>query len=278
RHRARRPAVRLSAVGLPRRQPPRPAGGELLQPGRRRPPRPGRGPATARPRRGRRPPLGHAAALLRPADRRAARGPPAVGPGRPEPQGGPGIGPAASRKEYGTARTGAKHGVIPLGMIGMLVLTSAVETFVSRHGSRWTSLSLQDWRITRKAAERKSRACDVLCFGNSMIKYGVLPTILEARTGRRAYNLALLSGPAPASYFLFRRALAHGARPSAVVVSFDPERLMVDPRSGSMNYPWAEVLSPVEAIELARQTGDASFAGRLTLACLVPSVGNRHEI
>jgi len=66
-------------------------------------------------------------------------------------------------------------------------------------------------RRTRRVAH------DVLCFGDSQMKFGIAPHVVAARTGRPAYNLAIVGGQPPASYFLLRRALEAGARPSAVL-------------------------------------------------------------
>ena len=166
----------------------------------------------------------------------------------------------------------------PTGLLGMLVIVAAVEPIVARHACRWAHTIVLDWRATGRSVGREAPGCDVLCFGSSMSKFGVLPKVIKARTGRRAYNFALLNGPPPASYFLLKRAIDRGARPSAVVVDFDHHRLKADPRSPLYNYPWAELLRPAESYDLARATDDAGLFGSLMVQSAVPSVRRRHEI
>jgi hypothetical protein len=160
----------------------------------------------------------------------------------------------------------------------MLGLVAGVEPFLMRQADRWSHTIVQDWRDTGRAAAREAPSCDLLCFGSSMIKFGVLPAAFEAGAGRRGYNLALLNGPPPASCFLLERALGRGARPSVVVVDFDHKRLEADPRSDHFNYPWADLLGPVEAFDLARRAGDPTLFARVALASALPSVRRRHEI
>jgi hypothetical protein len=160
----------------------------------------------------------------------------------------------------------------------MFGLVFWVETFVWRHASAWTHTVVLDWSATADALARPASRCDVLCFGSSMVKFGVLPRAIEGRTGLRGYNLALLNGPPPASYFLLSRALALGARPAVVVVDFDHNRLEADPRSDHFNYPWADLLNPAEAFDLAMRTRDSGLFGRIVVGAHVPSVRRRHEI
>ena len=56
-------------------------------------------------------------------------------------------------------------------------------------------------------------------FGDSLVKHGILPEVLEARLGAPAYNLALPASTAPAQYYLLRRGSPCGAAPRAIVVN-----------------------------------------------------------
>jgi hypothetical protein len=149
---------------------------------------------------------------------------------------------------------------------------------VARHASTWTHTVVLDWSATAKALDREAPRRDLLCFGSSLVKFGILPRTIEECTGLRGYNLALLNGPPPASYFLLRRALARGARPSLVIVDFDHNRLEQDPRSGTFNYPWADLLTTTEAFDLARATRDPALFGRVVAGSCLPSVRRRHEV
>jgi hypothetical protein len=166
----------------------------------------------------------------------------------------------------------------PKGLLGMLVLVAAVEPFVAKYATRWAHTIVLDWRDTGKSVTRQAPGCGVLAFGSSMSKFGVLPRVIEARTGLRAYNFALLNGPPPASFFSLKRSLEVGARPSVVLVDFDPHRLQEGPQSAIYNYPWAELLRPSESSDLARRTDDAGLFGRLMVQTALPSMRRRHEI
>src|SRR5206468_1759952 len=79
-------------------------------------------------------------------------------------------------------------------------------------------------------------------------------------------------------YYMLRRALDGGAPPSALVVDFEHTRLAEDPCPASALPAWSQLLSPAEAFDLALQTGDVSFAGRLLVAGLLPTVRIRHDV
>ena len=94
----------------------------------------------------------------------------------------------------------------PAGAIGMLGLVLAVELFVARHDREFTTIWAQAWKWSgRSASAREARESGVLCFGDSLVLHGVLPNVIAARLHRKAYNLAVFKGQAPASYFLLRQ-------------------------------------------------------------------------
>src|SRR5579883_1943148 len=111
----------------------------------------------------------------------------------------------------------ARHSPFPAGLVGMLALVAAVEYSLARHDFSVLSLTQWDGRASRQAAEKEAKGCDVLIFGDSLVKLGVLPRVIEERSGLRSYSLAVAGSQPLASYFLLRRALNEGARPSAVV-------------------------------------------------------------
>jgi hypothetical protein len=167
---------------------------------------------------------------------------------------------------------------LPRGMLGMLALVAAAELFVARHALDFTPLEGWDWKLARRAADREAPRCEVLCFGDSLLKFGLHPPVLERRTGRRAYSLAVCRGPAAASYFLLRRALEAGAHPEAVVVEFQPNILGDGPLSELWSFPWGELAGPREALDLARATGDPRAFAATVLARLLPTVRGRHDL
>jgi hypothetical protein len=165
---------------------------------------------------------------------------------------------------------------LPWGLAGMVVLIAMVEMFVARR--KMAFLDMDDWayRRTRQVATREARRYDLLCFGDSLVKLGVVPRAIEERTGWRTYNLAISGSQAPASYFLLRRVLASGAKPRAVVVDFHPPLLGVGPRHNRSR--WASLLSWGEAAELCWSARDADLFGVVVLGQWFPSFRCRSSI
>src|SRR3712207_5201220 len=95
----------------------------------------------------------------------------------------------------------------PLGLAGMLALVVAVERGSARLDRATINSWGIDWQQSDRAARRPATRCAILCVGDSMIKFDVLPRVLQARLGRPAYNLGLSAGnPAP-TFFVLRHAL-----------------------------------------------------------------------
>ena len=167
---------------------------------------------------------------------------------------------------------------LPLGLVGMIGLVLTAEWFVARHDATFTGHAGWDWRLSRRAAGTVAPRCAVLCFGDSLVKFGVQPRVLQARLGRRTYSLALMGGAAPASDFLLRRALRHGARPAAVVVDFDLALLEKDPLERVPAGLWAELAGLDEVVALAWHGRDATTLARVLVGRLLPSARGRYEI
>ena len=180
--------------------------------------------------------------------------------------------------EYLDAMDGSARGIWPLGLCGMLGLLGAAELGLRQLTPVLAYPALIEWRKTRQDAARSSQDCAWLCFGSSLVKYSVLPRVIERRAGIRGENLALAGGAPAAAYFLLRRALDHGAHPSAVVVEFAHARLADDPCDALTVPAWAQLLGEAEAIELGVRSGRGDFLGKLSVACLLPSMRLRHMI
>src|SRR4051794_10265102 len=90
----------------------------------------------------------------------------------------------------------------PWGLIGMLALALPVEWLVARQPLDFRSTHGWDWQRGGLEARRSAPQCEVLCFGDSMMQYGVVPRVLDDRLGGSSYNLALTASTSPASYFL----------------------------------------------------------------------------
>jgi hypothetical protein len=163
---------------------------------------------------------------------------------------------------------------IPAGLLGMLALVAGVELALG-HPERVIALGDQwYWRTVARDADRVAGR-DLLVLGDSLVKLGVAPGVIQQQTGRRGYNLAVGGGQAPATYHLLKRALDRGARPSAILVDFFPRLMQLDADHNRAN--WAQLLGPREGLELAWNAGRADWAGAFLLQKLFPSVAHREE-
>ncbi len=165
---------------------------------------------------------------------------------------------------------------LPGGVLGMLALVALVESSLSGHRLDLVGPAAEDWRSAARAAETRTAGRDVLCFGDSLVKYGVLPRVIEARSGLKSYNLATAGGTMPSAYFLLRRAFDSGARPRAIIADFAALMLPDPDPPAPANY--AELATLGDCLDLAWGAHDAGFFGSLALAKLVPSYRWRFEI
>src|SRR5947209_2918687 len=145
----------------------------------------------------------------------------------------------------GPPRSRVARGPIPCGLLGMVALVVAVESFVVRHELDFMPWGTSAWVVADRASRREAPGSEFLFLGDSLVKMGLLPLVVEAETGRRAYNLGICAAQAPVPYFMLRRVLEAGARPAAVVVDYKPNLLVGGPRDFGRN--WAELLTPREA-------------------------------
>jgi hypothetical protein len=154
--------------------------------------------------------------------------------------------------------------LLPWGLIGMVVLVAAAERSTARRESRVIGDKLGlAWRVSDQAARSEATRAEVLCFGDSLVKLGILPRVLEANGCRSAY-------------YLLRHALDAGARPKAVLVDFHVEMLTNAPRTNEKF--WPELLGLPETLELTWQAHDPNLLASLTTALASPSVRRRDDI
>jgi hypothetical protein len=158
----------------------------------------------------------------------------------------------------------------------MLGLVAAIETGVSRDVLDFSDPVSLGWRLAARAARDEAPGRAVLCVGDSLVKHGMIPKVIAARTGQDAVNLAVAQGSPSATFFLLRRALEAGARPSALVVDFKPSILAGGPRF-NLRY-WQEILTPREGLELARSARSGTLFFETAVGWLLPSFRSRHEI
>ena len=164
----------------------------------------------------------------------------------------------------------------PAGLLGMIAIVATVETTLARHPARFADTASLSWTLAFGAVADDANRPEVACLGDSLVKIGVIPEVVRADSGRTTYNFAMAQAPSPATYFLLRRLVEAGARPSAVVVDFKPSILAGGPRFSLRR--WQSVLGLREAVELA---GDARSAGLLVeilLGRVLPSWRDRLEV
>ena len=135
-----------------------------------------------------------------------------------------------------------------------------------------------DWRLAGGAATSKAKTAEVLCFGDSQLKFSVLPVVMDVWIEKRSYNLAMPLGQPPASYFLLRRAVRAGARPRAVLIDATPHLIRESPLAPSSLRQWPELLSVAEMVDLAWTARDPRQLAALGAAKMLPTLRAREEI
>ncbi len=166
---------------------------------------------------------------------------------------------------------------LPWGLIGMIPLVLAVEAYVSRHEPDLMNDPLiLSWQIGRQSATREAKPAEILCMGDSLVRLGLLPKVLEQKLGKSAYNLASPGAPSSANYFLLRHALESGARPKALIVDFHSNVLTNPPRATA--HFWAEILSLGEAFELCLNARDHRLFLSTAVSLALPSYRRREGI
>ncbi len=165
---------------------------------------------------------------------------------------------------------------VPRGLLGMIALVAACESFIVRDALKFSRIEADDWREAGHAADGELPKGGLLFFGDSQLKYGVSPLAIESKLGQPSHCLAVQSGQAPTSYFLLRRALASGVIPSAVVVDFEPH-LMRDGIEHNQRM-WPELLTFRETAELTWAARDPLAFASINLGRLFPSYRARFEV
>lgn len=159
---------------------------------------------------------------------------------------------------------------IPPGLIGMVALIAATECFVApRTGVSDPARRVEmSWKEAVRGAAGPEARADVLCLGDSLIKLGILPRVLEARLGSSAYNLGVLGGQAPNSFFLLRRVLETGNRPRAILVDFSENLLTFSPALNAVC--WADLFGWRASLDVAWHSADPALALSTGVHWLLP--------
>jgi hypothetical protein len=160
----------------------------------------------------------------------------------------------------------------------MLALIVTIEQGVFRGNLSFCNTTGLCWNLTGRHLERTAAGCDILCVGDSMLRFGLIPRVIRERTGRPTASLAAVGGSPASSYFLLRRALDAGAFPSILLVDASKNLLRYEPASTENVFPWAELLGLRESLELCWAARDPDLFARIILDRLLPSVRNRFEV
>ena len=171
----------------------------------------------------------------------------------------------------------------PWGFFGAVGLIVIVETVVSARHLDFTTLSAYDWRLTGQAVVREAPKSEILVFGDSLLKFGMVSDILERRLEAKFFNLSLMGGQSVSSYFLLRRAIEAGARPKAILQDCQDQPAVAGrPQTGvgvrEHIRDWQELLDFRELRELRASIGDDALFHSVLLGRLLPTVKNYHEI
>jgi hypothetical protein len=183
---------------------------------------------------------------------------------------------AHARKTWKSARS--RWSALPWGLWGALALLVLIEGAIVRLEPGLLQPWHWDWRFSGSAATRAGSGAAILCIGDSMVLNGLLPRVVEQACGQPTYNLAVSGGHTASSYFLFKRVLRSGARPSAVLIGRSPLALHQEIDSGYLLRQWPELLGTAETANLAWNAGDARLFGAVTAARVLPSLRLRAEI
>jgi hypothetical protein len=165
---------------------------------------------------------------------------------------------------------------LPLGFLGMLLLVLLAESYIARNNLKFSRLEAEDWSTTARIAQGELPLGGIFFFGDSQVKFGVSPLLLESRTGQPSHCLAVQGGQAPTTYFLLKKTLDSGVIPSALVVDFEPH-LLRDSIDHNKRM-WAELVNWDEALELCWTEGDSGRFGSIAMGKILPSVREKDEI
>ena len=165
---------------------------------------------------------------------------------------------------------------LPLGLLGAMVLIFLVEQSIetnaidSQGGNHWS------YRVAARVAGNEVRTNQILCFGDSLLRLGLAPRVIEAETGLRGYNFAQAGGQAPSSYFLLRAAVESGAKPAAIVVEFFPNLLTQTTKLNDQNWPFLARLT--DGLRFSTFNGDLEAFGHFAVSRLLPSIRSRTSL
>jgi hypothetical protein len=165
---------------------------------------------------------------------------------------------------------------VPWGLVGCLALILVIERSIARRDLEFRAPIEWDWVVAEKLAGEAASSADVLILGDSLAKEGLIPRVIEQRTGLSVRNLAVSAGSPPLAFALLRHAIEAGARPGLVVVEMEPH--LLEHGKDYLRQHGAYVLEPREIAELAWRRRDGHLLASLGVERLLPSARSREEI
>ena len=165
---------------------------------------------------------------------------------------------------------------LPWGFLGMIGLVLLVERMIVGYELDLMNSFSTGWSMAARASTRQATQSQALFLGTSMVHAGIVPSVFERRTGLKARNLGIPAGTIPAEYYLLRRALSAGAKPSIVVLDLNPFFLASDPQDRWTD--WMFLLSLSDWGDMAWEVRDPAFLGRTLCGLAVPSVRFRDPL
>jgi hypothetical protein len=169
-----------------------------------------------------------------------------------------------------------RSAVVPWGLVGTIGLVILLEGTVSRHPQEFSDPVCLSWHFADRAARDDASGRDVLFLGDSLVKHGLIPSVLQAESGLTSVNLAAARAPALMTYFMLRRAIESGATPAAIIIDTKPA-VLIGGAQYNAHY-WPAALSPRECLELGWYTGKGQLGLATLTARLLPSLQSRLEL
>jgi hypothetical protein len=164
----------------------------------------------------------------------------------------------------------------PWGLLGALALIITIECAIQRRWLEFSDPVSLSWIYSVRSATNQAPTAELLCLGDSLVKHGLIPAVMEPITRCRTVNLSAARSPTLMTYSLLRRALDAGARPSAIIIDAKPAVQLGGPEFNAR--AWQSVVTPSDALDLLFVTRKPSFVASTLMGRLLPSVRSRLEI
>lgn len=167
------------------------------------------------------------------------------------------------------------------GFLGSSFLAAVAVFFFSQLPLRYfeselLSLEATNYYFVSQSVLTDGVRASIVCLGDSLLKQGIAPIILEKYLHERAINLAVIGSRPMATYCIFKRILREGGQPKLVLVDFEPCILYSEPSTAA--HESAEFYDADDFLDVALAVGDGCYTSSLLLSILLPSYRLKHAI